>query len=188
MGHSSLTSHCSLAGVCSGTHTWGCASSRVLQWPVVSSREHGACQRLLSPQIPTPQHQEDRDSVSKSNSGVSRGRASPDRRGLCRNTPTSSKHLVSAICKADLRPSAHQWGLFEQGPPPLQRDAVAKCWRGRELRGAEGAADSGVSGRGRSVPGGTSTVPKRRWPSVVMPCLAQWGHEEPLLAPAEGPS
>ena len=40
---------CSLAGVCSETHTWGCASSRVLQRPVVSSREHDACPpRLLS--------------------------------------------------------------------------------------------------------------------------------------------
>ena len=40
---------CSLAGVCSETHTWGCASSRVLQRPVVSSWEHDACPpRLLS--------------------------------------------------------------------------------------------------------------------------------------------
>ena len=40
-----------------------------------------------------------------------------------------------------------------------------------------------VSGRGRLVPGGTSTVPQRCWPSVVMPCLAQWGHGEPYWLP-----
>lgn len=50
---------------------------------------------------------------------------------------------------------------------------MAKCWRGRELRGAGGLQiPGGVSGRGRSVLEAPPTVPRGSWPSVVMPCLA----------------
>lgn len=93
--------------------------------------------------------------------------------------------MVSAICNADLRPPPVSG--VEQGPLPLQRDAVAKCWHGRELRGAEGASDSGQCvWQGQVGPWGHLHGPPEMLALSGDALSCPVGTRGALLAPSEG--